>query len=296
MTELDTPDTTAPRGGSTRVVLLPTIGRRILTVSRLHDVTPRYRRIVFTGEELGDDFPFAHFAPSDHVKLFFPHPVTGQLTVPTITENGWQVPPGSGEPIFRDYTVRAFDRVAHELTIDFVLHDHGVAGVWAGRARPGDRIGQLGPRGNVHFPEDYPRYLAAGDETALPAIARLLEEAPVGSEVIAVIEVADADERQELHAPEGVRLELRWVCRDTAPIGDGHLSALETALRGLPLEAREHIFAFVAGEANALKPIRRHLRRELLLDKEQVDVDGYWKRGVANLDHHGTETDGLDDE
>ena len=41
-----------------------------------------------------------------------------------------------------------------------------------------------------------------------------------------------------------------------------------------------------AGEANALKPIRRYLRRELGLSKDQVEVDGYWKKGDANLDHH----------
>lgn len=38
-----------------------------------------------------------------------------------------------------------------------------------------------------------------------------------------------------------------------------------------------------------MKPIRRYLRRELGLPKQQVDVDGYWKKGTANLDHHSNE-------
>lgn len=286
----------ANRSGQTRVALLPTVGRRLLRVQRTERITPRYRRIVFVGADLGADFPVRRFAPTDHVKLFFPHPRTGELALPTITERGWELPQGAGDPIFRDYTVRSFDAAARELAIDFVLHDHGVAGRWAGSAGPGDEIGQLGPRGNVLFPEDYPRYLAAGDETALPAIARFVEEAPRGSRVTAVIEVADPGEEQTLRAADGVELDLRWVHRDRARIGEGHLSALETAVRAAGLAPEERVFAFVAGEANALKPIRRFLRRELGYGKEQVDVDGYWKRGVVNLDHHADESEEPDAE
>ncbi|MBN9613092.1 MAG: SIP domain-containing protein, partial [Actinobacteria bacterium] len=43
---------------------------------------------------------------------------------------------------------------------------------------------------------------------------------------------------------------------------------------------------FLAGEATALIPLRRHLRRERELPKAQVDVHGYWKRGTAGHDHH----------
>ncbi|MFF7291114.1 siderophore-interacting protein [Microbacterium sp. NPDC008134] len=261
---------------------------------RTEDVTPLYRRVVFTSDSFDEGFPIRHFAVSDHVKLFFPHPQTGVLVFPQITENGWEYPDGAGDPFFRDYTVRDYDADARELAIDFVLHDHGVAGRWAGRARPGDEIGQLGPRGHVVFPSDYPRYLAAGDATALPAIARLLEEAPEGSRVTAVIEVESAAEQQRLDVAPGVDADIVWVRRDEAVIADGHLSALETAVRDVAIAPGERLFVFVAGEAGMLKPIRRYLRRELGLTKEQVDVDGYWKRGVANLDHHA-DADDADD-
>ena len=281
--------------GTTQVEMLPTIGRRMLRVVRIEDVTPRYRRIVFTSDALGD-FPFCAFAPSDHVKLFFPDPRTGTCTLPRVTDRGWELPESAGEPIFRDYTVRAYDPIARELAIDFVLHEHGIAGVWAGAARPGDELGQLGPRGTVRFPENLPRYIAAGDETALPAIARCVEEAPAGAHVTAVIEVASDAERQHIAAGPEVILDLRWVCRDTASIGPGHGSALETALRAVDIAPGEAIFVFAAGEAIMLKPIRRYLRRELGLAKEQVDVDGYWKRGTAGLDHHSPEAGGDDAE
>lgn len=56
------------------------------------------------------------------------------------------------------------------------------------------------------------------------------------------------------------------------------------ALRGT--EPGAGTFFFLAGEATSLIPLRRYLRRELGLPKEQVEVHGYWKRGVVALDHH----------
>lgn len=269
---------TVPASRTVQIEFLP-IGRRILSVVRVEDVTPRMRRIVLAGDDLGDDFPCFPMHPNDHVKLCFPDPQSGELVVPRIGERGMELDPEGPQPIFRDYTVRGFDPKARELTIDFVLHDHGIAGVWAGRARPGDVLGVLGPRGTHHFPTDYRWYLVAGDETALPAIGRWVEELPAGAAATVVVEVAGPEEEQQLSG--AAEVELRWVHRDPA-VPD----ALERALREVPIPDHDDWFAFVAGEAGALKPIRRWLRRELGLPKERLDVDGYWKKGTVNLDHH----------
>lgn len=288
------------RTGQKQVNFLGSISRRVLSVVRIEDVTPRYRRIVFSADDLASGFPFRNFAPTDHVKLFFPRPDTNGLDTPILTERGWKFSDGTGDPIFRDYTVRAFHidaaSGAGELTIDFVVHDHGVAGVWARDAQLGWKLGQGGPRGNILFPEDYPHYVAAGDETALPAISRLIEEAPAGSRVTAVIEIENAAEEQPLVPATDVELDLRWVHRDSAPLGTDHASALETALRAVTIDPDERVFVFAAGEATALKPIRRYLRNELGLPKDQVNVDGYWKQGTANLDHHNNELSDDDDD
>src|SRR5699024_1423653 len=45
-------------------------------------------------------------------------------------------------------------------------------------------------------------------------------------------------------------------------------------------------FIWAAGESTSLIGVRRYLRRELGLPKQQVDVDGYWRKGVADADHH----------
>ncbi len=45
-------------------------------------------------------------------------------------------------------------------------------------------------------------------------------------------------------------------------------------------------FVWAAGEATALIPVRRWLKAEAGLPKENLSLHGYWKRGEAGLDHH----------
>ncbi|WP_430782681.1 siderophore-interacting protein [Actinoplanes sp. G11-F43] len=279
MSMRDLPRFSGPnRTGELRLNYLDRLARRELRVARCHDVTPRYRRVVLTGEDLQTGFPYAVFAP-DHVRVFFPHPETGVLVAPRETPDGWV---SDGEPIHRDYTVRAWDPARHELTLDFVLHGHGVASRWAESVQPGDQLVVNGPSANWLLPEDCPRYLALGDETALPAIARIIEEAPATAHVTALIEIAGPAEEQDLTGP--ATLDLHWIHR-----GPG---SLEQGLRAwTPPVDVAGLFVFAAGETNALKPIRRYLRNDLGLTRDQIVVDGYWKRGVADFDHHNYELD-----
>jgi NADPH-dependent ferric siderophore reductase len=129
-------------------------------------------------------------------------------------------------------------------------------------------------------------YLLGAEETALPALARWAEMLPAGVRVIAFAEVSGPEDEQVIES--AADLTLTWLHRGAAPSGSTDL--LERAIRAAELPEGLG-FAWVGGEANSLKPIRRHLRRERGLLKEQVDVDGYWKRGVANHDHHEDDAD-----
>src|SRR5699024_7299942 len=60
------------RTGEQRLSFQPKLVRRDLTVARVEDITPRYRRIVLTGEVLAEGYPFVRFACNDHVKAYFP--------------------------------------------------------------------------------------------------------------------------------------------------------------------------------------------------------------------------------
>lgn len=72
--------------------------------------------------------------------------------------------------------------------------------------------------------------LVAGDETALPAIGRWLEEWPAGARGQVFVEVAEASHRQDLPVPDGVA--LTWLVRDGAPAATTTL--LLDALRAAP--------------------------------------------------------------
>lgn len=255
---------------------------RLLYVSAIENLTPRMRRFTFSGEDLEDDFPFLPESVADHVKLVFPDPETGELRMPEVRPDGMRTDPNKPRPIFRDYTVRSFSPGA--LTIDFVLHDHGIAGSWAMHARLGDVLGVLGPRGSHCYPSGYPHYLIGGDETALPAIARWLEFLPAEVPVSTFISVHDAQDEIALARP------VTWLHRCVSSSTGGLL--LEEAVRAwAAAHEASSAFVWLAGESAALKPIRRYLRKELGLSKVQLDIDGYWKLGIPGLDHHEEDSD-----
>jgi len=247
--------------------------RRVLQVRDISRITPKMVRVVLGGEDLKGFVSAAH---DDHVKLFFPPPGEERPVFPTPTPNGMVYPDGVTQLASRDYTPRRYDPAANTLTIDFVLHDAGPATAWATRARPGNFLGVGGPRGSFIVPDDFDWYLFAGDETALPAIGRRLEELPAAARAIVVAEVADPGE--ELKFDTQARLELHWLHRDGAEPGDPAL--LLKAIAALKLPSGEG-YAWVAAEAAVAKPLRRLLVDERGLRKDRVKAAAYWKRGVV---------------
>ncbi|MEV4615235.1 siderophore-interacting protein [Kitasatospora sp. NPDC049258] len=267
-----TVDTAPPR---MRIVRHP-LKYRLLEVRRVTRVTPGTVRVTLGGAALEG---FCEQAPTDHVKLCFARPGEELPVEPVVENDTWMDAPV--EPITRDYTVRHYRRAEQELDIDMVLHGTGVGSGWAAAAEPGMRLGVFGPRGSEEIPFVHDWYLLAAEETALPALGRWLEMLPAGVKVLAFAEVPGPEDEQTFETATDLR--MTWLHRGAAPAGSTDL--LERAVRAA--EFPEGMgFAWVAGEATTLKPIRRHLRRERGLGKEQVDVDGYWKRGVENHDHH----------
>ncbi|MGC5360883.1 siderophore-interacting protein [Streptomyces sp. DT24] len=253
---------------------------RTLEVLRVTRPTPRMVRVTLGGPELEG---FIDRSPADHVKVFFPEPGAELPVLPRIADDGdgLEFPTEPPFPTSRDYTTRRFDAEAGELDLDFVLHGNGVASVWAERARPGMKLGLAGPRGSILVPWEFDWYLFAGDETALPAICRMLEDLPQGAPAKVFLLVDDAQEEHPIDTRADA--EIVWLHRNGLRHGEGDL--LERAVKGVEFLPGQP-FIWVAGEAGELKPIRRYLHRELGLDREYTDVDGFWKRGTVNLDHH----------
>jgi NADPH-dependent ferric siderophore reductase len=251
---------------------------RHVTVSAVSQPTPNIARITLSGDELEG---FVSSGPADHVKAFFPDPATGELAAPMITESGISKPKGR-VVISRDYTPLGFRSAngQHELDIDFVVHgDDGPASAWAGRAAIGDPLVIVGPRGSRLLPSGATHVILVADETALPSSSRWIDMLPTSVHITALFDVSDESVESYFSDEHKARMSAEWFYRS-----DG-LGQLDAALRALG-EIGESTFVFLAGEATTLVPLRRYLRRELGLPKQQVAADGYWRRGVVNADHH----------
>ena len=119
--------------------------------------------------------------------------------------------------------------------------------------------------------------LLAGDETALPAISRILGRGARHGRGVALLEVAGAAEEQPLSAPDGVV--VRWLHRGGTPPGESTL--LADAVAALDRPEGDDVFAWVAAESGAVRSIRADLRGRWGLGRAQHHAIGYWRRGRA---------------
>ncbi|MFF7195115.1 siderophore-interacting protein [Streptomyces sp. NPDC008079] len=240
-------------------------------VIRSERVTPHMIRVVLGGDGLAG-LPVGDY--TDHyVKLVFappgvtyPEPLDMEAVRRDLPREQW--------PTTRTYTVRAWDPVAPEMTIDFVHHgDEGLAGPWAAGVRPGDGIYFMGP-GGAYAPDPAADWhLLAGDESALPAVAAAVEQLPPGARAKVFVEVEGPAEEQKL-ATSG-DAELVWLHRGARPVGE----ALVEAVTGLEFPPGD-VQVFVHGEAGFVKDLRRHLRLDRSIPRERLSISGYWRRGA----------------
>jgi NADPH-dependent ferric siderophore reductase len=244
---------------------------RLLTVTAVTDITPLMRRFRLEGDMVG----FASPGHADHIKAFF-FPVGVTPLLPPIGPNGAEFAPGT-RPEMRDYTPRYWNVEEGWIELDFVLHGDGPASSWAANATLGSTLVIGGPRGSVVVPMAYDWYLLVGDETALPAIGRRIEELPAGAKVVAVVEVDSPAEEQSFET--AADLDLIYVHRNGAAAGT--TSLLLDAVKGLTLPQGD-AYSYVAGESSMSKSVRAHLCDERGFNPEWVKAAGYWLLGSAD--------------
>ncbi|ATN08530.1 NADPH-dependent ferric siderophore reductase [Pseudomonas sp. FDAARGOS_380] len=236
------------------------IKRRRLQVLRVVDITPRMRRVTLGGPELAG---FISLGSDDHIKLLFPQNAQEQAALESPTFN---IKGDGPQPAMRDYTPRRYDLSIGELDIDFVLHGDGPASTWAEQVQVGQHLYIGGPRGSMIVPDIFDSYLLIGDETAIPAIARRLEELPAGRKVLAVIEIADAAEQQVLSS--AAKVEVIWVLRGQDNLLD--------VVRNLTLPSGT-LYSFVATETKLSRQVRRVLLDTHKVDEQYLKAVGYWR-------------------
>ncbi|MFT4030227.1 MAG: siderophore-interacting protein [Protaetiibacter sp.] len=297
----------------TRATTEPWVFAR-LAVTRIDELTPTFRRFVLRplGAERLADPGF-----DQRIKVVPPSP-QGIDAMPTDPEwyAAWRAMPVTDRPPFRTYTIRGFE--GEDLLVDFALHGpDGPAARWALDAALGDELLVLGPNathpgpyGGIDFvpPARSDHHLLAGDETAAPAIARILEQLPAAARGTVVVELPQAADATYLPAHPG--FEVHSLARDGGAHGAALVEAV-TAVAAQHLEAHPGaepeevdieegllwevprnarggaalksapLYAWLAGEASAITAIRRHLVKELGIDRRAVAFMGYWRQGRA---------------
>lgn len=243
--------------------------RRLLTVLRVERLAPQMVRVVLGGPELNG---FLSLGFDDHVKLFFPAAQSGTSVASPASSKGTQ-----DEWVMRDFTPRRHDAAAGELWIDFFLHEAGPAASWAAQASVGQQLRVGGPKGSAVLEiADIDLHVLIGDETALPAIYRRLEELPSGAKALVL---AETDPGAAWPAPVSpADVEVQWVARDGLAGGPAHELIAALRKRQLP---PGRCFCWVAGESQSARALRRYLSEERWIGKRWIKAAGYWQRGTA---------------
>ncbi|WP_062439843.1 siderophore-interacting protein [Herbidospora daliensis] len=282
-------------------------------VRRVERLSPAFLRVTFTGDDL------EHFADPGYdqrIKLVVPIPGYGTLLFPDGPD--WYarycaLPNDQKNPI-RTYTVRAVRPSVAEVDVDVVLHADdghlGPAARWAADVQEDDRCALWGPDsrhggpyGGLEFklPAEGGNLLLAGDETAVPAITRILEQLPPNATGEALLEVPETADVQKETAPPGMR--VTWLPRNglahgallvdevraaaarlippAAPAQVEDVDVDEDILWEIPETPPAACSVWLAGEAAVVKTLRRHLVGERGLDRKAVAFMGYWRKGRA---------------
>ncbi|MET0783788.1 MAG: siderophore-interacting protein [Leifsonia flava] len=247
---------------------MPTIR---FTVTATSWITPSLRRISLHTDDLSG---FAESIFTDrYVKLVFPKPGVEYPDQIDMRELRTTMAP-EDLPVVRTYTALHPDVASGTLDIDFVVHgDEGTAGPWAASAEIGDALLANGPGGAYRPDPAADWHLLVGDESALPAVTAALEVLPEDAAAQVIVLVESAEHEPRLAAPAGAS--ITFVHRDGGT-GDGLLT---DAVRAVDWrDGRVH--AFVHGEAEeVMRGVRPYLRAERGLQRDQLSISGYWRRG-----------------
>lgn len=286
-------------------------------VTAVTDLTPSFRRFTFGGDDLAD---YGDPGFDQRIKVVFPTETAGLDAMPTGDDwyAEWREMTEDERPPFRTYTTRQVRNESCEVDVDMVAHAvQGPASAWIARAVVGDEVLILAPttaHTGVSYGIDFvppartEQLLLAGDETAAPAIAVILEQLPHDARGTVVLEVPHAEDAGYLPVHAG--FEYRVAARANGRRHAHLLSAVEDAAatlapagRGAEVEEIDvdtdilwevprtakggaalksaPLYSWLAGEAAAIKSLRRHLVTELGVDRRAIAFMGYWRLGKA---------------
>ncbi|SAH96286.1 iron utilization protein [Bordetella ansorpii] len=225
-------------------------------VARLRQISPSIRRITLAGDAL-HGLPVTRAA--QWIKLFLPNDSD---------------PHGA---VGRAYTVRRHRPAAGEIDVDVVLHEAaGPLSQWAGgTARTGDAVQIAGPRGGHDIEARHAWMVLAGDASAMPAMASLIEHAPESTPIRVLLTLPSQDDEHVLPHRANVSVTSALA----RPGDDGGLLAL---LAGQSLPGSQPGLVWIAAEAAVAQKARRYLAMHACGGRIKSHDVGYWKHGTRD--------------
>lgn len=237
------------------VLRMMRVANHRVTVLSVADLTPWYRRIVFSAPEFVRSLDVF---PTLWVRLWVPDPRRGD-----------------GYVSQRGYTLVDVRPDAGTFGLDFVLHEaRGPAGDWARGASPGDELEVAVTPARISLPDGTTTVILAGDATAIPAINSWLSHITGDVAVHAFVEDSH-DDREDLPLIPRDGAKVHWL-----PAGEPRGSALATAIAEA-FRPGDGLYAWAAGEKTLVKSVRTVLREHLALDRQHHFTQFYWIHGKA---------------
>lgn len=228
------------------------------SLARLHSVRPvgaHFLRIRLEGEDLD-----RLARDMIHFRLVLPPPGEGVPQWPVVGANGQTCWPSGAAALHRPaYTVRQIDAQAGWLETDVFIHAGGRICDWAQSAAPGTICGLNGPGGGGVPCAS--QILIGGDETAYPALARIIAAQAPNNHGACWLFGASADYDWPAHP--GIEM-------THCPGGEADLAQRLTR-RG----SRAKKFWF-ATEKSRLKPLRAAILDGLGIARGDAHLAAYW--------------------
>ncbi|MEO0917015.1 MAG: siderophore-interacting protein, partial [Pseudomonadota bacterium] len=175
-----------------------------------------------------------------HFRFVLPDPANTKPEWPKLAANGATRWPVGDKELHRPvYTVRA-QRDA-EIDVDVFQHKGGLTSEWSRNVKRGEKVALIGPGGGGVLTQSV--VVLAGDETAYPAISRILDS--LDQDATAKVVLLSQQGYNDYPIPERPNTMLRWV----APIS--FVRHVEQAITAAP-----DCYAWIAAESNPVTQIR----------------------------------------
>ncbi|SEG24622.1 siderophore-interacting protein [Vibrio hangzhouensis] len=236
---------------------------KTITVIDIHALSPNILRISFQSEALKH---FPEDSEGGYFKFLFDE--EGQVLVGPLKDNA--------KPKMRTYTIRNLELLSGKMDVDFVTHvtDDKMCGFgarWAMSAEVGDTISIVGPGKVQEVNLDKDWFFFSADMTSLPTLAAKLEKLPSHVKGYAVIQATDSRDQQSVRAPDGIK--VIWTTESLSTV-----SMQQPWLDGEP-------FVWCACEFDEMRALRQYFRNEKEVNRQDIYISSYWKRGVAEDGH-----------